>query len=312
MTTEQRFSMKYVSRRTGLTPHTIRVWERRYGAVVPERTETKRRLYSEEDIERLILLRRGVLAGHSIGRIAGLPPEELKRLVDRESGTGSPEASVTADEPDAAPEEKVVEALEAVSALDQNRLERILYQAAAGFSRPVLIERFIAPFLEKIGEQWHQGALRIAQEHFASFILRGFLAGLIRQAHVPETAPLLLVATPAGQHHEFGALFAAATAVSCGWRGLYLGANVPAEEIAGSANAKNVRAIALSLLHPAGDPRVAEELEILRRCLNRKVPVIAGGRAAGSYRSVLDSIGGVILQDIGSLCSYLNALMQKS
>jgi DNA-binding transcriptional MerR regulator/methylmalonyl-CoA mutase cobalamin-binding subunit len=312
MSSEQRFSMKYVSRRTGLTPHTIRVWERRYGAVIPERTETNRRLYSEGDIERLVLLHRAVLAGHSIGRIAGLPSEELERLMDLESGMGATDLSAIPGAPEPAPEETVSKALEAVAALDLDRLERTLYQAAASFSRPVLIERFVAPFLEKIGEQWHRGTLRIAQEHFASSVLRGFLSSIIRQTDVPEKAPLLLVATPAGQHHEFGALFVAATAASCGWRSLYLGANLPAEEIAGSANAKQVRALALSILYPSGDPRVAEELEILRKCLIGDVPIIVGGHAASSYKPAVDSIGGVILKDTHALCSYLEALTQRS
>ena len=78
------YPIKVAVRRTGLTAHAIRVWEKRYSAVTPVRTPTNRRLYSEADIERLQLLRRATLAGHSIGQIAGLPIDDLRTLVARE------------------------------------------------------------------------------------------------------------------------------------------------------------------------------------------------------------------------------------
>ena len=71
---------KRVARRTGLSAHVIRIWEKRYGAVQPERTGTNRRLYSEEQIERLSLLREITRAGHSIGPVAKLPTEKLRKL----------------------------------------------------------------------------------------------------------------------------------------------------------------------------------------------------------------------------------------
>src|SRR5215213_3572133 len=73
-----------VARRTGLKPDLIRAWERRYGAVEPGRTETRRRFYSDADIERLLLLRRVVNTGRGISQVAGLPNEELEALVAAE------------------------------------------------------------------------------------------------------------------------------------------------------------------------------------------------------------------------------------
>lgn len=73
--------IRVAARRTGLSPHVIRAWEKRYGAVTPHRTETNRRVYSQEDVQRLSLLRRSTLLGRSIGQIAKLSTEELRRLV---------------------------------------------------------------------------------------------------------------------------------------------------------------------------------------------------------------------------------------
>src|SRR5262245_25366803 len=81
MNREQGYPIRAVARRTGLTSHVIRVWEKRYGAVSPMRTPTNRRLYSDTDVERLRLLHQATLAGHSIGQIAQLPNERLQALV---------------------------------------------------------------------------------------------------------------------------------------------------------------------------------------------------------------------------------------
>src|SRR5512141_668232 len=90
-----RYPVRLVALRTGLTPHVLRAWERRYGVVSPGRTEGGQRLYSELDIERLRLLRRLTDGGHAIRRIASLPLAELARL-DEETG-GAEERAASSD-----------------------------------------------------------------------------------------------------------------------------------------------------------------------------------------------------------------------
>ena len=82
--TEPRHPIKVVARRTGLTPDVLRVWEKRYSAVTPTRVSTGRRLYSDQDVERLLLLRRATLVGRRIGQVAALPTDELETLVDED------------------------------------------------------------------------------------------------------------------------------------------------------------------------------------------------------------------------------------
>jgi DNA-binding transcriptional MerR regulator len=82
------YPIRYVAQQTGLSTHLIRVWERRYQAVVPKRTDTNRRVFSDKDIERLKMLRTAVRVGHSISQIAGLSTDELTQLIDlKVSGT---------------------------------------------------------------------------------------------------------------------------------------------------------------------------------------------------------------------------------
>ena len=95
--TEMQHTIKAVSKRTGLTPHVIRIWEKRYGAVVPNRNQTNRRFYSDEEVERLLLLREAVNQGHSISSVAQLPSEKLEKLVGEAMPT-TPQSAATSQD----------------------------------------------------------------------------------------------------------------------------------------------------------------------------------------------------------------------
>ena len=204
--------IKVAVRRTGLSAHVIRVWEKRYGAVVPARTPTNRRLYSDEDIVRLQLLRQAVEAGQSIGRIAGLPSSELVKLVRAEgtSALSAPKPAGGEAEADgsAEPPEFLERALVAVQKLDAAALEEQLVRASAALSQPDLLEELIQPLMERVGRLWQEGNLRVADEHMATAVVRSFVGSLPAGFQLTETAPHAVATTPAGQLHEMGALLA--------------------------------------------------------------------------------------------------------
>lgn len=306
------YGMQYVSRKTGLNPHTIRVWEKRYRAVVPERTNTGHRLFTNADIERLELLRHATLSGHSIGHTARLPTKDLRALFQARSHPEYEALLEPYQSDDASTEKLVHEATHSLDSFDQVRLEKVLHQAATTLSSRHLIEKFLAPFLEKQGMLWNEGNLKIAQEHFSSSIIRGFLSHMHRRPPAFPTEQTLLVATPAGQHHEFGAMFASVEAVSRGWCALYLGPNLPAEEIAAAAVSGRVRAVALSIMHLADDARLDNELRLLRRCLPEDIPIVVGGRSASAYRQSLDASGATIAEDMESLSRFLSSIPKTS
>ena len=110
--------MKVVARRTGLSPHVIRMWEKRYGVVAPARTETRRRLYTEADITRLGLLRQATLLGYSISRIAALPTEQLRALVNEEAATAPPVPPRLPSPPDPVPAQSSLRGLPGRRATD--------------------------------------------------------------------------------------------------------------------------------------------------------------------------------------------------
>ena len=300
------FPIRVVARRTGLSPHVIRAWERRYKVVEPHRSGTNRRLYSSVDVEKLNLLQAAIASGHSIGRVASLSLEELRRMVATDR---SANALTEGRPPATAGKSKVVEAcLSAVQSLDERQLESELARANLALGHVGLMQKVIAPLLDRIGELWRSGDLPVAHEHMASSAIRSALGAMREGFDLPDSSARIVVTTPTGQLHEFGALLAGHAAGSEGWRVTYLGPNLPAAEIAGAARATGAKAVALSVIYPPDDPRLAAELKDLRRLLGSDVALIIGGRAARSYGRVMEEIGAIHIEDLSSFRSQLERL----
>jgi DNA-binding transcriptional MerR regulator/methylmalonyl-CoA mutase cobalamin-binding subunit len=297
-------SINLAARRSGLTPHVIRIWERRYGAVAPSRTRTNRRLYSELEIERLALLRRATETGHRISNVARLTVTQLQTLLAE--GPPPPGAG-PGTAPGKRPRDLSIQehCFAAIRRMDRQGLEEWLRRGLVQMGHQGLLMGVIAPLTQALGDQWQQGLLSGAHEHFASATIRGFLSGWSTPFALGDGAPCLVVATPAGQLHELGAVMVAALAGNLGWRVIYLGASLPAAEIAGAAIQNQARAVALSLVYPPDDGALPRELANLRRLLPAEVRILAGGRAVQAYEEALDRAGA---QRLGSLDRLSQAL----
>lgn len=324
MSNEVKYPIKAVVNKTGLSSHVIRIWERRYHAVTPERTTTNRRLYSETDVERLSHLQNAVSAGHSIGQIARLPLEKLRQLTQRSiydhaigqqsqiaplsatEASGSPRLRTDSREP--APQDFLESCIAAVRRFDAVQLEATLTRANIALGAIQMIERVIIPFINRIGEMWHEGTMRVMHEHMATAVIRTFCTNLKSTQDLPGAAPTIVVTTPSGQSHELGALIVALLARHQGWNTVYLGPNLPAEEIAAAAEVSQARAVALSIVYPADDASLEQELKKLRNYLRAEVRLIVGGRATEGYARALNAIGAIQLNDVTGLRNTLNAL----
>ena len=303
-----RHSIGVVSRRTGLKPDLIRAWETRFGVVVPGRTETNWRYYTDGQGEKLLLLRQATSSGRSISQVAGLSVSQLRDLVEEDriaigriSGSGGA-AWGTEENP-------FIEAcLQAVADLDTRALRYQLEKAAAGMTEPRLIEELVIPLVEKIGTRWESGEMRIVHEHAASAVIRAFLENLHIGVQPEINAPSIVVGTPAGQSHEIGALIASNTAAAEGWDVIYLGAGLPAEEFASAVSLKDSSAVALSIVYPGDDPYLPAELRKLRRLLGEGVEIIAGGKSAYRYFEALEEISARIASDTSSFRELLRRL----
>jgi methylmalonyl-CoA mutase cobalamin-binding domain/chain len=303
-------SIKVVAQRTGLTSHVIRIWEKRYGAVQPSRTDTNRRLYSEAEIERLNLLGLATRSGHSIGNVARLPTETLRLMVAEPSPSTNGELSLRAA--GTQPDQHVEDCIAHICLLDAPALEECLRRATLALGNQGVLRLVVGPLAQQIGDQWREGRLTSAQEHFASACIGRFLAESARPFAWTAAAPRLVVATPSGQLHELGAAIVAAAATDLGWRVTYLGASLPASEIAAAAVQSSARAVALSIVYPEDDPNLPKELESLRRCLLPGTPILAGGRAAAAYADTLAHIHALRASDITELYHHLDSLRASS
>lgn len=305
MSDEPRHPIGVVTARTGLTQDLLRAWEKRYDAVVPGRGPTGRRLYSDGDIEKLRLLKALVASGRRISDVAGLSTPELLELARED-------ASETVQPP--APDSRVLggdyldEALDALEQFDRTKLQKALSEAAIDYSSPELRRRVIVPLLQAIGDRWQEGSLRIAHEHLASAIVRTFMAGLMNKTSALPSSPRIIITTPAGQRHELGAMLVAGVAEDYGWDVVYLGPDLPAEEIAAAVRQIQPRAVAMSIVYKNGDIHLQEELRKLTEYLQSEVPVFVGGRAVGHLRPFFDELGIQIVEDLSDFPEQLQAL----
>jgi DNA-binding transcriptional MerR regulator/methylmalonyl-CoA mutase cobalamin-binding subunit len=308
--------MRVVTRRTGLSADLLRAWERRHEVVKPSRSEGGRRLYSDQDIERLRLLYRATLAGRNIGQVAELSMRALALLVQKDV-----EADAVAERPGHGPPASVFipprsvsdylrDCILALERLDAATLDAMARRAAVALPFGALLDGLVVPLLERAGTGWREGSLHPVHEHLASVVLRRLLDRAIESAVSHHEASNVVVATPAGQIHEFGALLVAATAAVEGWKVTYLGGDLPAEDIAEAALRTRPWAVVLSVVFPAGDPMLADELRRLRTTLPKTVSLVVGGAASSAYKDVLEEIGAVRLGSLEEFRAQLRTIRE--
>jgi methanogenic corrinoid protein MtbC1 len=298
--------IQVAARRSGLTADVIRAWERRYRAVEPERSGANRRLYSDIDVERLLLLGRVTRAGRRIGDVAGLDLEELRAMAEEDRRAAGKVAPAARGRNRTQPVKIHLEAcLDAIERLDAVALDGALSNAAVDLSVPVLMEQLLMPLMDAIGKRWQDGMLRAAHEHLATALVRSFIGALRDVGLPPEGAPEIIVATPAGTRHEIGALMVSVLAASDGWRVTYLGPDLPAEDIAAAARSRGARVVALSIVYPSDDPQLGRELKRLGGQLDKGVSLFVGGSSANAYRDVLEEIGAHVTVDVSVLRAEL-------
>jgi DNA-binding transcriptional MerR regulator len=293
------FPIRVVARRTGLKPDLVRAWERKYGAVVPARSDANRRAYSEAEIERLRLLRRVTELGHPIRIVARLPDDELIALL---RPPDSDPGDRTAD---------IVSALDAVLEFDEEGLRSQLDRAEAGMGRVPYMERFLTPLLRAIGDSRARGTMQPAHEHLATKEVRDQLSRMIA-GPASETSPRLVVATLSGQLHDLGTLMVSVAASELGWNVSCPGSSLAPEEISAAVSATKALAVAISLVYPEEDPRVVVAIDLLRRYLPSRTALLLGGRAVPAYRARIRSSGTYFGESLTELTNLLDTIRSQA
>ena len=266
-------------------------------------------MYSEADTRRLALLSEAIRSGKSISRLAGLDNEQLQALVKEAAVKGSSSArDLLSGVPAVAEPDVFNDALEAIERLDTQALDSAYQRAQLKLGDQGLLKRLICPLAREVGERWRIGRLNAAQEHFFTAMSKVFVWNLTRQYDLDSNAPKIVVGTPAGQVHDLGAVIVAATAANTGWRVSYVGASLPAFELAGAVQTIGASALALSIVYPEDDPRLGAEIALLGRLLPKGVRFFVGGRAAHAYLPALKESKACVLGSLEEFDSELDAL----
>jgi methanogenic corrinoid protein MtbC1 len=213
------FNTKAVVQRTGVPADTLRAWERRYGVPQPQRTEGRHRAYSERDVAQIDWLRQQTAEGLTISQAVLLLAANLEALEQR-------------PHPDVLALEKICAAcIEALLAFDLPRAEEVLTQAFSVYPIETVCLEVLQKIMEQIGLGWHSGTISIAQEHAASVFVRTKLATLIHYAQNAAARSSIVLATVPGEQHEMGVLMVMLFLLRRGWRVIYLGSNLPGDEL---------------------------------------------------------------------------------
>jgi DNA-binding transcriptional MerR regulator len=273
---EPRYRIGTVARLSGVSAHLIRIWERRYEALEPDRSGAGARLYSQADLERLRLLKLAIDRGHAIGQIARLERAALERLAGRQEGSVENDAIRSF----------IGDFVQAVERFDGERAEELLARASVLFSARSLVFDVLGPLLDRVGTEWAHGNLCVASEHLASTLVRDRLSELLRRVPRRSTAELVVVTTPEGELHELGALLAAVTVAVQGYRVLYLGASSPAAEIARAARGSSAAIVALSVVSLEPELAVRAVDDLLAE-LPEDIELVLGGTMSEHVREAL-------------------------
>jgi len=292
--------------RTGLSPDVLRVWERRYGVVEPHRSPGGQRVYSDSDIERLSLLHRATKGGHGISHVASLSKSRLEELVrDVEAVRREPGGEATRSVESRATVDKAIELTEA---LDPSALELLLKRNVARHGLVTFIDSIAAPFLRAVGDRWHSGTLTVSQEHFATAVVQRVVTETAPLLTAADGGPTIVIGTLEGERHANGALMAAATAASEGWRVIYLGADLPAGEIAETAIRTRARAIGISVVLAEKKTRAKADLRHLAKTVTPGTTVIIGGTGSKELRGSLTGNESIFVESMEELRAELAAM----
>jgi methanogenic corrinoid protein MtbC1 len=285
------YNMKAVEQQTGISAATLRAWERRYALVEPRRTASGYRLYSDRDVALLRRVRLQMDEGMTISRVVAM----LGNLRE----TNEP---IWIDEVDAVrplkrdaplpPGSFVQPLVQALTDLDGDRADEIVEQAFALYSMPTVYVELITPALVEIGEAWHRGEILVATEHFATTYLRARLLAIFQAyPHRPDM-PMIFVGCAPSEHHEVGALIFAVMLRQRGFNVVYLGQDMPVEDIVKAAEHEHPAMVCLSA-NDASTALLLRDVQSQLAGIEPPTPLFGyGGRAFDADPDLRQVVGG--------------------
>jgi MerR family transcriptional regulator, light-induced transcriptional regulator len=269
-----------LSRRLGVSDYVLRAWESRYGLLQPVRSAGGFRLYSEADVLRVRRMQAHLARGLSAA-------EAARAVLGEDSAADDGRAAG----PDRIPGEvsELSGALgQALDAFDEPAAQAVLDRLVSDLSLRTVLRDVVMPYLTELGERWERGTATVAQEHFATNIIRGRLAGLARgwgNGHGPRA----VLACPPGELHDLALMVFGIVLNRNGWRIDYLGMNTPIEELTRTVDARHPDLVVLATTVPENLAPLAAQLT----ALGQRAPLALAG--AGITPEIAVAVGARLL-----------------
>ena len=279
-------SIRVAARLTGITPETLRAWERRYGFPKPFRREGGSRLYAPEDIERLKLASRLLLMGYRPNEIVALPLQELRKRLANESDL--------AVDPKTLPAVSTDSALEALLADDVTGLRQQLRAAALSLGPKRFVIELAQPLLVRVGELWAEGELEVRHEHLASASLETQLRLLLGTYEDGGQRPVVVLTTLPDEPHVLGLEMVAVLLAAARASPRMLGRSMPVEQIVRAAAALDADVVGLTVSQVAHKGRAQSALRDLRERLPPGKEIWVGGSGAAGVVGRHAALGTVV------------------
>jgi MerR family transcriptional regulator, light-induced transcriptional regulator len=271
-----------LSRRVGVSDHVLRAWESRYGLLQPVRSAGGFRLYSEADATRVRRMQAYLASGLSAAEAAGaVLGEDSAASADLGRPAGPERASPAAGQ--------LSDALrQALDAFDEPAAQAVLDRLMSDLSLATVLRDVVLPYLTELGKRWQLGTASVAQEHFASNLLRGRLAGLARgwgNGHGPRA----VLACPPGELHDLALMIFGIMLNRSGWRIDYLGMITPVDELTRTVAIRRPDLVVLAATLPEHLEPLAPQLTTLAQ----HCPLALAG--AGATPELADAVGARLL-----------------
>lgn len=273
--TSPTFNLKAVVLETGLKPHTLRSWERKYGLPRPLRTEGKHRVYTQKDIDTvkwlIARLEEGITISRAVELWYHLESKGENPLVVAAYQTRELPATSTAGDALTNLRQKFVENC---LKFDRVSAESVLTQAFAIYPVEMVCRELLQKGLHQIGKLWFQNEATVQQEHFTSALIIERLNALIAAAPQPNRLGRILVATPPHEEHTIALLSLSLLLRYRGWDVVYLGGNVPIFQLGATVEAIKPNLVVLAAQRLQTAANLAKTTRFLTE---KKVPAAFGG-----------------------------------
>lgn len=288
------FTIKELESLSGIKAHTIRIWEQRYQFLKPSRTATNIRRYNNEELKTLLTVALLNKYGYKISRIDEMPQEQRR------------EAALQLQEPTARQEYVINELIGCMIDLKSIEFEMLLNRQIAENGVEETVKGVIFSFLDRVGILWQTNRLRPVQEHITSCIIRQKIIHAIEGLPFPKNkSPLFVLFLPEGEHHELGLLYVYYLLRKQGIATLYLGANVPLNDMEYVVQVKRPEYLYLHLTTFPHN-RYNRLLQRIRQQSAGSNLIVSGYMAQQYEKAAGDSV--VLLQSLQAIQSYISAV----